>query len=31
MMAAYDDELVKQGGAWKFKRRTVKALTPNRS
>lgn len=30
MMAAYDDQLVKQGESWKFKRRTVKALTPNR-
>jgi hypothetical protein len=30
MMASYDDELVKVGETWKFKRRTVKALTPNR-
>src|SRR5690606_34427954 len=30
MMAAYDDQLVKQGESWKFRRRTVKALTPNR-
>jgi hypothetical protein len=31
MMASYDDELVKVGETWKFKRRTVKALTPNRA
>jgi hypothetical protein len=28
LMAAYDDRLVKTGGAWKFQRRTVKGLTP---
>lgn len=30
MMAAYDDELVKVGSDWKFKRRIVRALTPAR-
>ena len=28
MMAAYDDELAKVGGEWKFRRRAVRALTP---
>lgn len=28
LMAAYDDALAKVGGEWKFRRRTVKALTP---
>lgn len=27
MMAAYEDELVRDGGAWKFRRRVVKPLT----
>ena len=29
MMAAYDDLLAKVDGEWKFRRRTVRALTPN--
>ncbi len=28
MMAAYEDELAKVAGAWKFRRRAVRALTP---
>jgi hypothetical protein len=28
LMAAYEDELVKTGGEWKFRRRTVKGLSP---
>lgn len=28
MMAAYEDELVKVGGEWKFRRRIVRGLTP---
>ena len=28
MMAAYDDELAKVGGEWKFRHRIVRALTP---
>jgi len=28
LMAAYDDQLVREGGAWKFGRRTVSSLIP---
>ena len=30
MMAEYDDELVREGGRWKFARRTVRGLMPAR-
>jgi hypothetical protein len=30
LMASYDDELVRVGDTWKFKRRTVKGLTPSK-
>lgn len=30
LMASYDDELVRVGDTWKFKRRAVKGLTPSK-
>ena len=29
LMASYDDALIKVGSTWKFKRRTIKGLTPS--